>query len=192
MSDNGISAATQDGLIAKMKAGKALDATTGAAPVSTTTNVANGFKTTRSVYADGSVSIIQVEQPKVTSGGISPQASVDGCSVNSGSGYSTYRGCVVRGANPIVSASFRTDFQILKGTYDKISFAGYPDITTRAASWDNLDLQKIRMTESPNGDAQVALVAKITQSAGGQTLRQYQGKLIFFLGKDKYSVTNAL
>jgi hypothetical protein len=54
----------QERLAAKFLVGEALDADTDATPVSSATKTVNGTEVTRHVYADGSVALGRIENPK--------------------------------------------------------------------------------------------------------------------------------
>lgn len=65
--DNGLSAQLQASLLEKLSAGQALDANTGAEPVSSETSTVDGYIRTVSTYADGSISVASVETPAAAS-----------------------------------------------------------------------------------------------------------------------------
>lgn len=64
---NHVPASTQRALIAKMNAGQALDAGSGATPVKSKHSYENGYDVTVDTYADGSIGVVKLEHPKPVS-----------------------------------------------------------------------------------------------------------------------------
>lgn len=108
----GVDAATQDELVASMASGDLIDALkSGEEPVSSTTQVRDGFEETVLTYADGSVGVtaLEVPQPAPTSG-VSARA-ISGCTVHSGAGWASSTNCKVSHSAAYASLSFYANYQ---------------------------------------------------------------------------------
>lgn len=189
MTDNGISNATQDRLIAKLASGQRLDVSAGVAPVSETTAVANGKKTTRSVYPDGSVGVVVLQQPTATSSGGISTLGIEGCTVRSGSGYATYSNCTVTAYNPVVTAAFKASYQTVQGGYDKITYAANPNIVIRGGSHANQKVKIDRGTETSSSAASASLTFDTTLYSG---VGSWTSILTLSVGRDTAKVLNNL
>jgi hypothetical protein len=84
LASNGVSEETQDDLITSFAAGESWDSfSSDSTPVSSTTTLKGGYSKTVAHYADGSVSVSQIEQPRVVpKGQVSTQSSPNGCTVS--------------------------------------------------------------------------------------------------------------
>jgi hypothetical protein len=84
LATHGVDAAVQDRLISEYDAGGKWDSfSSESVAVSTTETLENGYKQTVSHYADGSVSVSRMEQPRMLpKGSVGTQSSPNGCTVS--------------------------------------------------------------------------------------------------------------
>lgn len=124
----GVPAAVQDSLVAELSATGTVDAAKqGAEPVSTVTRDLAGAQQTITTFADGSISVTSLERAKAQTtkrGQVSTQATIEGCRVASGSGYSNYSGCIVSADNGIFRIGFKVAYSIYNGASAKITSSG--------------------------------------------------------------------
>lgn len=160
----GIDEATQQKLIQKLKDGKEIDAMSpdqADKGITTTVNNLATAKTSeqsaagylsRTVYPDGSVSVLSV---------------TPGSGTVCGSGYCNVRDAVVDGGNGVVSASFLADYTIVNGGYGSISNAYQPKIKIYAGSYSNVTGPTIvRGTETYYQSARASMSWQYTNPAG--------------------------
>lgn len=108
----GVDADTQNALIASMESGDVIDALkAGEEPLSSTTQIRDGFEETVLTYADGSVGVtaLEIPQPAPTTD-VSTRA-ISGCTVNSGPGWASSSNCKVSHSAAYASLSFYANYQ---------------------------------------------------------------------------------
>ncbi len=108
----GVDSDTQDALVASMEAGDLIDALkSGQEPVSSQTQIKDGFEETVLTYADGSVGVtaMEIPQPAPTTG-VSARA-ISGCTVHSGAGWASSTNCKVSHTAAYASLSFYANYQ---------------------------------------------------------------------------------
>lgn len=155
----------------------------GAKPVSTREVVNDGFDETITTFADGSISVtasqIPVEMPKF---GFTPFASITGCKISNGSGYSTATGCTVKHSNGYLHLSFKAGYEIVNGANDRITSATSPSATGSFGNTSEKVLTKHRMKEaSANMPAHVTLEAQWKATNNGSS---YTGNLDLKVGQN--------
>lgn len=160
----GIDEATQQKLIQKLKDGKEIDALNPDQADKGITTIVNHLATaktseqstaaylSRTVYPDGSVSVLSVTPGKGTV-----------C----GTGYCNIRDAVVEGGNGIVTASFLADYTLVNGGYASISSAYQPKVKIYAGTYSDVtDPKIVRGTETYYQSARASMSWKYTSAAG--------------------------
>lgn len=184
-----VSRDVQASLQETIEAGELIDSMKkGAKPVSTREVVNDGFDETISTYADGSISVtasqIPVEMPK---SGFTPFASITGCKISNGSGYSRADGCTVKHSNGYLHLKFKAGYEIVNGANDRITSATSPNATGSFGSTTDKLLVKHRMKEaSSSRPAHVTLEAQWTAVNNGSS---YTGNLDLKVGKNAARVS---
>jgi hypothetical protein len=128
----GVSATVREGIVEGLKEGRLpLSDVPGSRPVSARVQQSGAFVETVSTFADGSITVasvqvlpgevvdpsaavLQVALPS-TKGASASSASITGCSVTSGSGYSTRTGCLVKGSGALVDNWFYATYTYVQG-----------------------------------------------------------------------------
>ncbi|MFC6355356.1 hypothetical protein [Luethyella okanaganae] len=119
---HGVSAATQESLLTKLKAGEPVEAMgTGAAPVFVGESEVEGTLEKVSTYSDGSIAVLTLERPAVPEWGGDRTRGVSGCSM-SGAGR-IHTNCKVSGWFTGVSLSFLADYKL--GTVEDARINNY-------------------------------------------------------------------
>ncbi|WKK73062.1 hypothetical protein Q0F99_09570 [Rathayibacter oskolensis] len=115
-SDYGVSAMTQDNLIAVLEAGGTIDSMEeDAAPVSSRTQTKDGYDTTIDTFADGSIMVRDLQVATEAPEGSVGARAITECSLTNGGGYALYDDCLIRQSNGTTSLSFRADYQRYTG-----------------------------------------------------------------------------
>lgn len=127
-SDNDVNASVQRELVTGIENGKLpLSLVPTTKPVERTATVVNGFNRTTETFADGSIRLAEVQ---TVDGYIAephdfeatpmaaPTASISGCRISSGSGYSNYDNCLVRGTTGAVTNWFYASWTYVQGAYN--------------------------------------------------------------------------
>lgn len=124
MTEYGVPESVQDELIAlTLAGGLPLSDVEGAVPESVERVESSSSSVDVSRYADGSISVVEVEKPAASSG-ITPFG-ISGCSFSSGSGYASYTNCKVHYQSTVFSFGFYANFSIAAGANnDRITWAG--------------------------------------------------------------------
>lgn len=115
--DNGVSSADQDSLLAKLSSGEALDSQTGEAPTSSSVADEAGWRTTTDRFADGSYVIRSQELPTAAAaapGGAHVRA-VTGCRNSTSASYQIRTGCTVKWSDAISYMSWEMNFRFIAG-----------------------------------------------------------------------------
>ena len=104
----GLSAATQNALLAKIESGQVLDSNNGSSPVGQSTTTSGDTTTTIDTFADGSIAVIGVGPvaPTTTGGVHADSVGSASCHVTSSSGPTTYYACAVSGSTSTVSLAY--------------------------------------------------------------------------------------
>ncbi len=113
--EQGVDDATANTLVAKLRSGVLTDANTGATPTSVATDTSDGWQTTRSTYADGSISISKLQvasEAAPVADGVAPFSVGDCSQVVGGSGYAKYYACGVYESTDLLAMSFRADYTL--------------------------------------------------------------------------------
>jgi len=167
----GVEGEDQSRLISKWKNGQAWDSMTGVAPVSVTSEDVDGFVVTRSVFPDGSVSILSLEIPSAAPApgtvGIFAKP-LTGCKALPSSGGWTRRAeCKADAVYGTYAVSFNVDYSVKSG-------GGRIDNTYNAAcevippySVSNCSLSTSRKLNSGSVPAAARLSATFTAPIGG-------------------------
>ena len=149
----GIDAATGEKLIRNLENGKLPDSALGVDPVSVTTYENQGYLFNRSVYPDGSVSLVSLETPDAAkASGVGPQ-SISGCSSVRGTGYVNFSGCKVTGNDIAVSLRFTASFTFVQGGNDTIGAISNRQFSSGAGTVSNEEFYIGKSTESTNSPA---------------------------------------
>ncbi|WP_375404840.1 hypothetical protein [uncultured Amnibacterium sp.] len=125
--DHGVKANTRASLLKAYDAGQMPDAVTGKSSSTDVTKRVGDYVVTTSTYADGSVSVSQVQAPLPTYAGTSSRVkpmAISGCSTGGTSGHITYSNCYVSGNNAAITVGFQTSFTYVQGGYDLIENKG--------------------------------------------------------------------
>lgn len=107
MSEGGIDSATQDALLAKLADGIALDASSGARPVSEETEDTGVALRTTNIFADGSRHWVDVQKPTEATGSGVERSALAGCSASADLNVN----CKVEIRDIVSLASFVIDYQ---------------------------------------------------------------------------------
>jgi hypothetical protein len=102
---------TQDRLLAELTSGGTWDALDGSAPVSTETMVRAGTEETVTRFADGSISVTELELPTATDA----RASLSGCKILSQTHYDSRRFCNVSTNVVVASAAYTVTYRVVQG-----------------------------------------------------------------------------
>lgn len=139
----------------------------GTKPIFSQKVVHGGFEETVSTFSDGSISVAGTQIPtQVSPTTIMPFASLTGCKVTNGSGYSAASGCLVKHSTGYLTMSFTAGYEIVNGANDRITSAHSPKATSSIAKVSNISLTKIRMKETgANSPAHVSMRATVSHLA---------------------------
>ncbi|MEM4997715.1 hypothetical protein WKH56_34625 [Priestia sp. SB1] len=154
--------------------------------------------TTKYEYPDGSVYVESldtsdakkevVKSNTANNKGYSAQATIGGGSTSGGSGYQIVKGAKVTGSVILAGASYKVDYQLINGGYDKLSRM-YDRNVTVPGSGGNYEIESWGVkkgTENAGGKAYGTLRFKAQNgSLGSSTLY-----LNTYVGKDKASVSS--
>ncbi|NQX46610.1 hypothetical protein HQN87_14820 [Paenibacillus tritici] len=163
----GINVDTQKKLLGKMERGELLDSQNPAKINEGITTKSSNPKnnvlgkstnsagyTTRTVFPDGSISILSV---------------TPGAGTVCGSGYCNYQSTKIYSSNTVVTASFLANFTIVNGGYSYISNVWEPSVRTFiSTSFSNLSLNITRPSESLQFSAQASMTWIFSSIAGSQ------------------------
>lgn len=147
--------------------------------------------TTKSTFPDGSVAIQTIsggteEEVSTPKGGIITYGAIGGGTSISGSGYKAVTGAKVTGSVILAAASYKIDYQLVQGGYDKITSVYSRNITVPGPGGDyEVETWGVKKaTETVGGKAYVSLRFKAKNDKLGATT--------FFLntyvGNDKATV----
>lgn len=121
LTDYGVAQQTQKALFAKLEAGQKWDSfTSDSVPASTEEYVKDGYNVTEDHYADGSVSVSRIEipvEPTVSSGGISPMSSPNGCTIGSNGARTN---CNVDTWVGLISMGFKANYNVVTNTVSSV------------------------------------------------------------------------
>ncbi len=153
----GVDVDTQDALIASMESGDLIDALkSGEEPVSSTTQIQDGFEETILTYADGSVGVTALEIPRpAPTTGASTRA-ISGCTVHSGAGWASSTNCKVSHTAAYASLSFYANYQ-QTASGGSISNPRDGVINTTIGSVSNKTLKLIRANSTSSQPAVATL-----------------------------------
>ncbi|MFE5309535.1 hypothetical protein [Isoptericola sp. NPDC056605] len=167
LNENGVSPAVQEELFQKLEHGEMWDSMSEMEPVSTTSATdANVVKVT-SVFADGSISVEEVEKPGEASPGQVAPLSVGGCqSSSSGSGYVSRYDCKASASTGIMTMGFYISYTLVQGGYDYIFDVHSPfrSVVTGTATTAKASIVKAR--ENSTGSSWAKSVSTYTGFAG--------------------------
>ncbi|WP_141371953.1 hypothetical protein [Cellulomonas cellasea] len=147
----GVPAETQDALIAELLAGGTIDAfDQNAVPVSSRQHTTLEDSSTVATFSDGSILVTSRERPdrRLTSNSVTPDAVttyLGDCSVTSGAGWVSYRGCNVEATDGIRYIGYKASYekyssgnaQIL-ATWDAHVSCTYGSMTTPTVAYSRL------------------------------------------------------
>ncbi len=153
----GVDPDTQDALIASMESGDMIDALkAGQEPVSSTTQIRDGFEETVLTYADGSVGVtaLEIPQPAPTTD-VSARA-ISGCTVNSGAGWASSSNCKVSHSAAYATLSFYANYQ-QTASGGTISNPRNGEISATFGSVSNKSLKLIRANSTSSQPAVATL-----------------------------------
>lgn len=179
----------QDALVQKILAGEdVLSGTPGSKPVTTEKNTQGNVQQVVRRFADGSLSVSEVERPPdlKSSGAIQPLG-VGSCEKwASGSGYRVGYECLAHAYNDYLTVSFRMDYQLVQGHYDKILriYNGYKLTYGGTATGPKLKLNKA--SENSSGRAYATATGIWTAKNQGQS-KTY--KMTAYVGRDSATTT---
>ncbi|WP_277212173.1 hypothetical protein [Isoptericola croceus] len=165
--ENGVSLAVQDELFEKLERGEMWDSMSEMEPESTTReSVANVVKIT-SVFADGSISVEEVEKPsKPISGEIGPLG-VGSCqSSSTGSGYANRYDCRASASTGIMTMGFYISYTLVQGGYDQITDVHSPFRSIKTGTATTAKLSLVKSRENSSGSAWAKAVSTYTGFAG--------------------------
>lgn len=163
----GIDSDTQEKLLKKIENGELLDSenpekinegvtTKSSNPINNILgkSINSAGYTTRTVFPDGSISILSV---------------TPGTGTVCGSGYCNYQNTKIYSSNTVVTASFLANFTIVNGGYSYISYVWDPSVRTFiSTSFSNLSLNITRPSESLQFSAQASMTWIYSSVAGSQ------------------------
>ena len=184
-----VSRDVQASLQETIEAGELIDSMKkGAKPVSTREVVNNGFDETIATFADGSISVTASQIPvEISKSGFTPFASITGCKITNGSGYSRADGCTVKHSNGYLDMKFKAGYEIVNGANDRITSAHSPNAVGKFGSTTGKSLVKHRMKEeSSSMPAHVTLEAQWTSVNNGSS---YTGNLDLKVGRNAARVS---
>ncbi len=170
--ENGVSSATQDQLIAKLESGQTLDANLGIEPIEQQQTENGKYFKTVSTYADGSISVTDAQIPSTdqTSGGPSSRQ-FSKCKITWSPSVSKYRNCDVRGWFTAVSLAFNADIDVY-ATSTKIVGKNSPtQKCTAPLNCQVPQFENIKATGTNSSPAQLNLVTYYNSPLGGGTTR---------------------
>ncbi|MEN9660530.1 MAG: hypothetical protein RLZZ443_459 [Actinomycetota bacterium] len=152
MTTLGIDGATQDALITKIANGQTPDSELPESiPVSEVQVNEGGMVGTRLYFSDGSARFLGFSQ---SANPRAKTASIAGCSVSSGTGYSNYSRCTITSATLYVTLYFVADFSILAGSNnDSISSIYSSGARCYGGACSAASLLMVRARESSSGPA---------------------------------------
>ncbi|MCM3662617.1 hypothetical protein M3148_16715 [Georgenia satyanarayanai] len=127
----------------------------------------DGFDYTIRRYPDGSFHASGLEVPTaVPSSGITPFASITGCSFTRVGGSARYSNCTVREVLAPISGDFRADYRMDAGQNTaQITYAGAPGVIIAGGSASNVRVVMVRSSYAPGIPARAEL--RFTGSAQG-------------------------
>lgn len=160
MTRQGITASVQESLIDKLKRGETWDSTNGSQPVSVTTWSNRGE---RSVYADGSISITEVEQPPILVDEDPTPTAVSGCvALSDYQGWKRRRDCKVSVNKIVWRMSFIAGYDVKTNNPGKIVGTPYMDSITYfvpGGSYSNITMRVNRRVQDGSAPANARLSA---------------------------------
>lgn len=166
--EQGVDDATANTLVAKLRSGVLTDANTGATPTSVATDTSDGWQTTRSTYADGSISISKLQvasEAAPVADGVAPFSVGGDCSqVVGGSGYAKYYACGVYESTDLLAMSFRADYTLTNAGIGAINDAYSPYANARGGTADTPP--SLAITKSQSNSSGPAIARAVTQFSG--------------------------
>lgn len=184
--EHGVAGSTQDQLISKMESGQSLDANLGVAPVSQS-ETDNGLTVkTVSTYADGSISVTDIQRPNAgaSGGGISSRA-VQGCTTTWSPSVIKYRNCSANGWFTGVALAFFVDYDAYASTTKIVKYHSGTVKCNAGLNCSTPQFEKIRLQGTNSAPAQVNLTTTWNSVIGGGTTR-----LNFFSRPGNHGYTN--
>lgn len=180
---NGVSKADADRLVANFERGIYSESNNpNAVPVRSKMTIETGFEVTRTFYADGSVSVSKIEQPKAPSKGLASTQSVGSCAeTTGGSGYILRKNCLVSEGTDILEMAFRMDWTAISSGYDKINAVRSPYAYTRGGT---AETPKLSISKANESSASPASARATTQYQGANS---FTATLTAKVGGDKAS-----
>ena len=106
----GVDASVREALIEKFSAGDLFDSQTGAAPLTTESYREGVTNYSRSIYADGSVSLTSVEQPELTDTSGAVARGVSGCAYSLNTGVTSWSNCKVEKKNGLLTMWYKAGY----------------------------------------------------------------------------------
>ncbi|GAA3339086.1 hypothetical protein GCM10017714_13140 [Curtobacterium pusillum] len=106
-----VPASTQDRLLDELTSGGTWDSLEGKTPIATESTIRSGTEETVARFADGSISVTEVELP--TAGGA--RASLSGCKILSQTHYDSRRFCNVSTNVVVASAAYTVTYRVVQG-----------------------------------------------------------------------------
>ncbi|WP_416393827.1 MULTISPECIES: hypothetical protein [unclassified Curtobacterium] len=147
----------------------------GLAPTAVKTVQRDGFTVTQSIYADGSISESEIQNPNGSAGTtgaslrtVTPQ-SVGQCASTTPSHYDTrYNNCVVAADNSFLQIAFHATYDIVQGSNnDLINEVSAPYAYSVAGTADTPSLKITRKQESSSGPATATASTTYHSTKGG-------------------------
>lgn len=184
---NGVSPIVAENLIEKFNSGELLDSMRGAAPIATQSAVTGGVQKTISTFADGSVSVTEIEIPVATTGEIRPFAIGNCSSTQSGSGYVNYYDCAISGSNAYLEIQFRANYTRTSAGVGSISYVGSPYVWALGGTATTPTLAITKSVSNASGPAS----AQATTQYSSATL-SHSARLYLKVAATAYTTTSGL
>jgi len=186
----GVPKTTYDPLIDQFLSGTLMDSMReGQTPTSVTTLQRDGFTVTQSVFADGSISETEIQNPNTgDSAGVSHRAvtaqSVGQCASTTPSHYDTrYNNCVVAADNSFLQVAFHATYDIVQGSNnDLINEVSAPYAYAIAGTAPTPSLKITKKNENASGPATATATTVYNYSRGGGS---FTASLSLKVGSDK-------
>ncbi|GCD18725.1 hypothetical protein GXP71_01525 [Cellulomonas sp. H30R-01] len=170
----GVTQEVQDELIEKFVRTGKVDALDGAAaPVATSTITRSGATERVETFNDGSIRVSSFEKPSSLgrTTGVKPLAATNlsGCSVTSGSGFVTYKNCLVSSGDGFRYMSFRATYEKYSGAYAKILSTGSPSTSSNYGTMTYPTRSLYRPNSTATQDAVAKYVSEWTSYNGASS-----------------------
>lgn len=163
---HGVNEPLQNRLIEKLETEGSYDAMRGGTPVKTKTKESAESTTTIETFADGSISVSEVEKPAVAEPGTVSPMSITGCSTTGGSGWGRWSNCTVNISNGTISLAFKATFERYAGAYGNILSVWGQSSSAKYGSITYPSLTVVAKTGNP---ARAYAAARYTSWNGLQT-----------------------